>query len=380
MMYLRHQAVLATLLFSVLAVGYPEGRDHIAEHCYTSFATTRHWPVPTISETHIVKHTATRTEYFHKTVTVTPRAVTSTVTHRKTITDTTTEPTPTDTATITDATAITDTQTADTTTITTTSTSTETDTTTTTSTTTIAAVSGFVPIETTLPGSMYKRKRDEYTASARVRRSLKSTSIGLCKGPAPPRYPKKVICDIIDNKTTTKTVSKTETCTRTTRTPTVTITHTNTLTTTSTVYPNDVSTTVTTTQTDYTTITTTPSTTSTATTTTTTTDTVQAAPTTYYSQCASANFASTGPNGPLFALDDSSGSITSTTDNSYDCCVACDWGAFILGTDSDNCALFTQATCTSASEYQWEINEMNSGRPLFEYFNGNCGQVSSYES
>lgn len=146
------------------------------------------------------------------------------------------------------------------------------------------------------------------------------------------------------------------------------------------------STTVTTTQTDYTTITTTPSTTSTATTTTTTTDTVQAAPTTYYAQCASANFASTGPNGPLYGLDDSSSSIISTTDNSYDCCVACvqnancDWGAFILGTDSDNCALFTQATCTSVSEYQWQINEMNSGSPLFEYFNGNCGQVSSYES
>jgi hypothetical protein len=100
--------------------------------------------------------------------------------------------------------------------------------------------------------------------------------------------------------------------------------------------------------------------------------------------CASANFASTGPGGALEYLADNSSPIVSSADSPYDCCVQCvqnancDWGGFILSYSVSNCYLLTQTTYTSASEYQFEIEQLDGSGPLYEYVNGNCGQISSY--
>lgn len=93
--------------------------------------------------------------------------------------------------------------------------------------------------------------------------------------------------------------------------------------------------------------------------------------------------ASQGPDGALCGVEvEGSSNVYSTTvDSSYDCCVAClldsqcGLGLFILG--AGTCTIAEWATCTNPSQYQQDMYELAGTASLYEYFNGNCAEIST---
>ncbi|KAL8660463.1 MAG: hypothetical protein Q9202_006544 [Teloschistes flavicans] len=305
--------------------------------CTTKVGTKSVKPVP--STTYALTVTLTKNIIVTSTplTTITPKAVTSTITTSVATTVTVTGPPNTDTLTITQ----TDTGTS---TITGTSTATATETASTTTTldagtSTVPPPAGFTPI-TNEPGFVPKIKAREALGLA-VRAAAPSQIVAKCHPGkpvtlTPQLYPTSVICgalvETITTKATTKTASITSTITA--ATPTSYVYSTVTYTSTSTIIPAPVTSTIS--ATVSTILTTSTATTTTTTTTITSTTTIQGTATTTYAACGPSNIATTANGGhSISEVDGGVGNSASfvSVDSAYSCCVACI-------TSSDNCRGF----------------------------------------
>ncbi|KAH6970628.1 hypothetical protein BKA56DRAFT_661298 [Ilyonectria sp. MPI-CAGE-AT-0026] len=324
---------------------------------------------------------ATQTEKIYKRndVTITPRAITTTVSETLTETSTTTAETETETATVTE----TDTST-ESTTITSTSTDyvTSTEYSTSTSTSTIATPASFTPISQS-PGYVAKRSLPcERAASANP---PKGNTLQCKKGSDPifgvRQYAQSVDC----TRTLVRIVKKTVTvyikpCTTTLKAQTVTATTTLTETATTTEYPADVSTTVT--ETTSTTVTeTTENTETTTVTATSTIETVVPAATPYYAACGAENIISTANGGkPITLVQAAAGgsfNVIGSSQTAYSCCVLCQNTANCLASILSGTSCFGLIRTTCAVGQLASDNYRTGTGTAFTMSNGVCGMIAN---
>ncbi|KAH6970687.1 hypothetical protein BKA56DRAFT_661346 [Ilyonectria sp. MPI-CAGE-AT-0026] len=310
-------SILLASVVGLAAAGNPGG-TYTTKSCVTTLGTKSVRPVPTATSTHKKTYTVRRTTTIQNTVTIKPRDATDTVTSTTVVTVDEAGPTATDVVEVVATEYSTSTVTADTTTFTeTSSTSTST---TSTSTYTAPTPAGYIPIQSSLPGSSMKgltgipsgstvTKRDEaaspgFTEGKPCSGPLAARQIpknGVCplsgdkKGQYQQKYAQKVQCDVTTYVPTTLVVTKTKPALTTTlSTSTKLVTAMTTLTSTNTVYPPDVTVETTSTSTSVIEETETPSTTVTVTST--TTNTVTATATNYAVCDDSANYADSKNN------------------------------------------------------------------------------------
>lgn len=115
----------------------------------------------------------------------------------------------------------------------------------------------------------------------------------------------------------------------------------------------------------------------------------QTATVTAYAQCAATNFADHGPNGDLGAPDlppATANVLATTATDMYACCVACvkngacSLGGFLGGFFVNNCVIVGEASCDPHTPHTYGITEVPTTGVPFSFFNGNCGQIDSYDN
>ncbi|KAF9696055.1 hypothetical protein EKO04_006040 [Ascochyta lentis] len=350
--------------------------------CITKQGPKSTSPVRTTSKVLTIPWYAYRVTTYTPSTTTTPATSTQTVSSTTTIRSTTTLPVETDTVTETSSVTSTDLTTVTTTTI---STALTTFTVSSTDTTTIAATPGFVPVETSIPGTMKRRTADSAADNALEERQTQGrTQIGVKNGKLvcnPAVYPQSVKCAglvaVITTSVRTKTASKTRVVTA--PTPIVTSTTIFTTSTTVTETPARASTTTTVTTTISTSSTT--SVTETSVTTVTATATFVAPQATQYAACADDNIITTidGQGISSAYVNNNIGQSFVSAGSAYECCVACintaGCAAAAYFNDGNTCDLISvlDGTCSQSSK---AVFISGGSAASFAFSNGNCGSVS----
>ncbi|KAM0812150.1 hypothetical protein AB5N19_14467 [Seiridium cardinale] len=384
-------AVVAVLLQSIQLVSATNANTNevcITKRASTSkkgcLSTTKLVSTTTLDQTVVITSTPV--------VTFTPDAVIVTSTITTTETTESDVPQSTDVFTLTETDSVTTTITLDEQTVTATADEavTETVSTTVVGTTTVATPSGFLPVQSTLPNSAAKRKRnaarrgtlDQLTSGA-------SALLPDCREDAPSDYPAEVTCvSIVESYTSiTVTATASSSVTITASATTETTTTTSTVTSTTVLTTPDASSTVVVTVTSTDEATSTPVTTVTVTATTTVSASVYTS--TAYAICQdSANYADSyngvgfqttySPNGDITA-------VTTNDSNQEDCCSSCAATANCAGTAyyggfpaGSQCYLLTTVsnTCSvGGTPIGATYSSSLSAGSGYHLSNGNCGAV-----
>lgn len=352
--------------------------------CLTKQGAKSTSPVKTVSQVLTLPFYAYRITTSTPSVTTTPAPSTVTVSITDTTFVTTTLPADIYTFTTTSTEVQTEINTENTITTTTTTT---TSTVFTTSTTTIAASAGFIPVESSIPGSL-KRSANIPKPALRERQTKPKYIFTSQKGKlvcSPAIYPQSVKCIGIVAIITTKILTRTATSTATTTaaTPVFTSTASFSTTITVTITPDQATTTITVIESS--TVTTTTTIAGTTITQTQSQTVTQAAPqATYYAACANNNIITTIYGQGIISGGSSEGLTTAQGfgNTAYDCCVTClntpGCGSSLFRTDSNAPFCILQIPSGACSQSNVAGYVITGSASNFAVSNGLCGHPSTF--